>query len=233
MYWVRRLLVLGVACALVFGIAQMLDYRTDESGNELASSVAATPTASATEDRSPGPRRPRSAAEREQRKQERSRLAQPEGPCEDSDVLVTPIIGDAHLGSPVKIVLEVTTVESDACFFEVEPESVFLNIDGEEGTLWSSQQCPDAMPTETVVARRDKAARVPMWWDAKLSDDGCPSWRLWVDEPGGYTAIAAVRGSVTPVAIEFYLGGAVAETVTETATPTPTDKPSPKKDRDR
>ncbi len=229
--------MLGVACALVFGIARLLDHTTDGSGGEQAAPVAGAPTPSATEDPPTGPRKLRPAEKREQRKQERSRLAKPEGPCEDSDVLVTPVVGDAHLVSPVRIVLEVTTVEAEACYFEVSPETVFVNIDGEDGTLWSSQHCSDAVPTETVVAGRDKAARVPMWWDAKLSDEGCPPWRLWVEEAGGYTAIAAVRGSVTPVAIGFFLGGAVAETVTQTATPTPTPTDEPtrtrKRDRDR
>jgi hypothetical protein len=68
-----------------------------------------------------------------------------------------------------------------------------------------------------------------MWWDGKESDEGCPTWSPWVDELGGYTAVAAVRGSVTPVATGFFLGGAVAPTVTRTATPTPTPTDEPKR----
>jgi hypothetical protein len=212
-----------VAFALVLGIAKLLDYSTGGSGGDQATPVAASPEPSMTEERSPGPRKRKAAEQRgRDEKGKKDQLARPDGPCEDSDVLVTPTITGAHAGSPVKVVLELTTVESAACWFEVSPESVFLNIDGESGTLWSSQHCPEAVPTETVVPRREHAARVPMWWDGKESDEGCPVWSPWIDVLGGYTAVAAVRGSVTPVATGFFLGGAVAPTVTETATPTPT-----------
>jgi hypothetical protein len=229
-YWFRRLLVLGVAFALVLGIAELLDYSTGNSGGEQAAPVAAAP--SSTAESSAGPRKQKPAKPRMRDEgREKDRLARPDGPCEDSDVLVTPTITDAHAGSPVKIVLEVTTVRSAACWFEVSPETVFVNIDGESGTIWSSQHCPEAVPTKNVVPRRERAARVPMWWDGKESEEGCPVWRPWIDVLGGYTAVAAVRGSVTPVAIGFFLGGAVAPTVTETATPTPTPERRKKSER--
>ncbi len=218
------MLVLGVALALVFGIAKLLDYSTGGSGGEQASPVAGSPEPSSSVEPSSRPRKKKPGKEEREKGDGKEQLARPDGTCEDSDVLVTPTISDAHAGSPVKVVLELTTVESAACYFEVSPESVFVNIDGETRTLWSSQHCPEAVPTETVVPRRERAAKVAMWWDGKESDEGCPTWSPWVDVLGGYTAVAAVRGSVTPVATGFFLGGAVAPTVTETATPTPTPK---------
>jgi hypothetical protein len=242
-YWFRRLLVLGIACALVVGIARLLDWSAEDPESEQASAVAGSPSATVSEDTtSPQPRkrqkqRPDKTGKGKGDDDKVDKAPRPDGPCEESDVLVTPTVPDAHAGSRVKIVLEVTTVESPACFFEVSPDSVFVNVDGEDGTLWSSQHCPDAVPTETVVARRERAATVPMWWDGRLSDEGCPTWSPWLEVQGGYTAIAAVRGSVTPVAIGFFLGTPVAATVTRAATPTPTptDEPSerdrPKRDR--
>ena len=223
-YWFRRLLVLGVACALVFGIARLLDYRSDEpeaTGSEQAAPVAGSPTSTATQ-------KPRKKPAKKQDEKGKDTLAKPQGPCDDSDVLVTPTIKDAHAGSPVKIVLELTTVEADACFWEVDPDSVFVNVDGEDGTIWSTQHCSDAVPTETLVPRKEKAAKVALWWNGKESDEECSPWTEWV-LAGAYTAVAAARGSVTPVATGFVLGGAVAPTITETPTPTPT----PKKKRDR
>lgn len=225
MYWFRRLLVLGVACALVVGIARLLDWTQDGSDDptaqqgDRAAAVAASaqPSASSTGK----PRKPRKADREQEPQPKEKELAEPHGTCEDSDVLVTPVITGAHAGSEVKIVLEVTTVKAAACFWEVSPDSVFVNIDGEEGTLWSSQQCPDVVPTESVVPRRERPAKVRLWWNGKQSDEGCPVWTEYVLS-GGYTVVAAARGSVTPVAIGFVLGGAVAPTVTKTPTPTPT-----------
>ena len=140
--------MLGLAVVLVVGIAWLLDYSTDGSGGEEASVVAASPTTTTT----PAPTSTRhgrklTKAEKKARREERQQLAQPQGPCDDGDVLVTPKITDAHAGSPVKIVLEVTTAESPACYWDLEPDSVFVNIqDDEDTTIWSSQQCPRAVP---------------------------------------------------------------------------------------
>ena len=222
-YWFRRALVLGLALVLVVGIAKILDYSTGGSGKEQATAVSApespSPTAS-----SSGHAKRLTKAQKAARRAERDKLAQPSGPCDDSDVLVTPTITDAHAGSPVKIVLEVTTAKSPACFWQVKPDSVFVNILDDEGTtLWSSQQCPNALPTKTIVPRRDKAAKVHLWWTGKESDETCSSWTDWV-LPGSYTAVAAAKGSITPVDNGFVLGNAVAPTVTETPTPTKTPK---------
>ena len=219
--------MLGVACALVLGIARQLDYSGDDTGGEQATTVAGSPGPSATgptAGATGGPRTAKREKAGQPKDKDKDQLARPEGPCDDDDVLVTPTISDAHAGEPVEIVLELTTVEADACFWEVTPESVFVNIQGDDGTLWSSQHCPAAVPTEQVVPRREKAAKVRMWWNGKESDEGCPAWSPWIDEVGSYTAVAAARGSVSPVATPFVLGGAVAPTVTMTPTPTPKGK---------
>lgn len=227
-YWFRRLLVLGVAAALVFGIARLLDYGGGSGQPEEATAVAGSPTATATSAAPPDDRKHKKQPVKD--KKGKDPLAQPEGDCDDSDVLITPTVNAAHAGSPVKIVLELTTAEEDACYWEVNPESVFVNLADEDGTFWSSQQCPSAVPTKQVVPRKEKAAKVAMWWDAKESDDDCSPWTDWV-LAGSYTATAAARGSVQTVTTGFVLGGAVAPTITETPTPTPTPKGEGKKGR--
>ena len=237
MYWVRRLLALGVVSgvvlAMVLGIARLLDYSSGDSKGEQATPVASSPGPS---DAQTDRRREKSSdgrgkQDKADRKKEQDKLARPEGPCDDGDVLVTPTVSDAHLGGPVKIVLEVTSIEAEACYWEVSPESVFLNIESDYGTIWSSQQCPDAVPTEQVVPRQERAAKVEMWWNGKESDDGCPSWAPWVETGGSYSAVAAALGSVTPVTTGFYLGPAVAPTITQTPTPTPSPTETDKKRR--
>jgi len=85
------------------------------------------------------------------------------------------------------------------------------------------------MPTESVVPRREKAAKVTLWWTPKESDEECSASTDWL-LTGSYTAVAAAKGSVTPVPTGFVLGGAVAPTVTATPTPTPTPTKKPKSD---
>ena len=220
-YWFRRVLVLGVALALVFGIAKLLETTGGDSGIDTATPVVSTPSATPSAvDPSASPQE-RLTRKQRQAERKRDRLPQPTGPCAEDDVRVNPSVIGAHAGGEIEIVLEVSTAEADACTWEVSPESVFLTVAGESGVLWSSQECTDVIPVETVVARRERADRVSVTWNGKESDEGCTDSTLWVEE-GLYSATAVARGSVTPLDTEFVIQGAVARTVTKTPTPTPT-----------
>jgi hypothetical protein len=227
--------VLALAFALVFGIGRLLGGGDGgaAAGSESASPVGSTPRTAATTttpsapmsippsvSATPGPAGTGSG------KQRKAALAAPEGPCKDSDVLVTPSLTGAHAGGEVEVVLELTTVEEAACTWEVSPDSVFLSITTEDGPVWSTQDCPDAVPTQAVVPRRDKADKVTVVWSGRESDDSCSASAPWVLQ-GVYTATAVARGSVTPVDVGFVLGNAVRPTKTETPTPTPTPTRTP------
>ena len=222
-YWVRRTVVLLVALALVFGVAQLLGRTGGDPGADTATPVVASPTGTPrVEEPTPGT----SAAEEREALgkrlagKRRDRLPRPEGPCDDSDVVVTPSITEAHAGAAVDIVLKLTTVEAKACRWQVSARSIFLTITSEDGVIWSSQECPGAIPEEAVVPRRKRAAEVTVVWNGRESDADCTRAPPWVLS-GSYSASAVARGSVTPVESEFVLGPAVQPTVTKPATPTP------------
>jgi hypothetical protein len=223
-YWVRRFLVLGVfpllVVGLVLGTARLLgaggggaQARPASAPADLATSSAPLPTPAATP--SEGAASPR---------RHKERLAQPDGPCDDSDVVVTPDVPQAHAGAPVTIKLRLTTQTEEACTWEVSPDSVFVTVSGEHGILWSSQQCPRAVPTRAVVPRREKADTVAVVWDGHASDDRCSRFTDWV-LPGALTVTAVAKGSVNPLEAAFVLQPAVRPTVT--VTPTPTRSPRP------
>ena len=215
--------MLAVACGLVFGIAQLLGGTSGDSG-ESAAPVASSPSATPT---GPTPtRRPEVEKPKSTKQPKKPRLPRPDGPCADSDVVITPTITNAHVNQPIKVVLWLTTQESEACTWEVTPESVFLTIGSEDGTLWSSQQCPEVVPTEAVVPRREKADKVILWWNGRESDPACTRYTPYVWF-GSYTVTAVARGSVDPVEADFVLEDAVRPTVTVTPTPTETATPGP------
>ena len=135
--------------------------------------------------------------------------------------MVTPVVRDAHVNQPIKVVLQLTTRKSKACTGRVDRHSVFVTISASDGPLWSSQQCPAVVPTQDVVPRSKKADKVKLWWNGKESDAGCTSSTAWVF-PGSYTISAVARGAVKPVESQFVLCGAQRPTVTVTPTPTPT-----------
>lgn len=231
-YWTRRVLVLLVVLALLWGVGRLLGGKATGESAGSASDTAApvravpkaptSPTGSLLSTTDPGPptaaatpRRVRSSSG------ENTRPATPEGTCADSDVLVTPLVKEAHVGQPIEIVLLLSTVEAEACLWEVHPDSVVLRITQTGDPVWSSQHCPGLIPVEEVVPRRTKADRVVVPWDGTLSAPGCTAPAGWA-YPGEYAVAAVARGAVTPVETEFTLEKAVPATVT--ASPTPTGK---------
>ena len=219
-YWVRRLLVLGVAALLVLGLTKLLSHGGSEGGG-TATIVRGESTAEPTTVTTPtAPSSPTATLP-----VRKGRLPQPEGSCDPSDVLVTPTVEEAHVAQPVRIVLEVTTLLSPACTFEVSPETVVVRLLALKRSepLWSSQQCTTAVPDKTVVARQTKPGRVALLWEGRTSDRECSDVTDWVF-PGTYVAQAIAVGSTRATSSEFVLGPAVRPTVTRT--PTPTASPS-------
>lgn len=235
-YWVRRLLVLVLVPALlvgsVVGIAHLLGSRTGTDAAVRVGSGAARDTGTAEPTPTSAGAKPSptlSATSGPTTKSPRG-LPQPDGPCRPDDVLVTPRLPDPHAGAPVSVVLLLTTLESDACTFDVDSQSVFLTVSAEDGPMWSSQQCPTAIPTTTVVPRRERAARVLVTWHGRESDPTCSEYSPWV-LAGEYVASAVARGSVSPIDVGFVL--LPAERPTVTITPTPTATPTEGSDTGR
>lgn len=225
-YWFRRLLVVALAVGLVVGIAQLLGRGTGSADPEpdkaspVAGSPVSEPTRTATTQSTRPADEPDRPARKRDRKERKPQLARPTGPCADSDVLITPTIGAAYAGQPVKVLLELTTVEAEACYWTVDAEAVLFTVEGEDGAIWSTRDCPAAVPTKDVVPRREKAATVVLWWDGTESGEGCTR-ESWVFS-GTYRAVAVARGSVTPIETGFVLAPAPTPTITRTVTPTPT-----------
>lgn len=218
-FWVRRGVVLGVVGGLVWaviGVVGLLDLSMDGSEPAQATTTAADSTddeadAETRAERRQAARRERRAARLANRAADAADPAKdpgkamPTGPCADSDVVVTPTVPDGHAGGTVEIVLELTTLRSPACTWQVDPGSVFVTITKGTTTLWSSQHCPGALPRASAVPRRDRPDRVSFDWSGKESQPGCTVATDWV-WPGTYTINAVARGSVEAVEASFALG---------------------------
>jgi hypothetical protein len=242
-YWFRRVLVLAVAFGLVFGIARLLGATAGDDSERAAqvaapqapTSGAATPTPSADQQEDAEDAAGQDTAEKAKAraKKKRKRLPQPNGPCLESDVVVTPLVRTQPAGQRVRIVLQVGTLEAPACYWEVTPDSVFVTIASDDlGLLWTTQHCREAVPTADVVARKEKPARVAFFWDGRESDEECSGAGPWVTS-GDYLAEAAARGSTEVQEAVFVLGPAATPTITKTPTPTQTPAPTarPKQSR--
>jgi hypothetical protein len=222
---VRRLLVLGTAFALVFGIGRLLTSGSDgSSGEDTAAEVAANTTPSTTPTTEPTTSTP-TRTHHTKTADPTPTLAAPEGECDSTDIAVTPKVTNAVGGRDVRIVLQLRTLESPACTWGIGRDALTVNITSGDDQIWSSRQCPRAIPVRDVIVRRAVTTDVDLVWNAHRSDDECSRFAAWA-EPGWYhVTVAAVGGE--PSDLQFELTTPVAATITKTASPTQSPSHSP------
>jgi hypothetical protein len=228
-YWVRRLLVLGTAFALVLGIGHLLSGGSDAtSGEDAAAQVAAdsSPTFApsltdlTTPSQTAGPGRGHTSTA-----DPSPTLAAPEGECSGTDIAATPQIENAVAGRDVTIVLQLRTLESEACTWRTGRDALTLSITSGKDDIWSSRQCPRVIPVRDVIVRKAVTTNLAVTWNAKRSDDECSKLTHWA-MPGWYHVTAAALGG-EPSDVQFELVRPTAATITKTASPTDSPGGSP------
>lgn len=227
-YWTRRLLVLGTAFLLVFGLARVLTGSSDASseagGQAVRSAATPTPTTpTVTQTVGPG----REQRDRKGKQAKAPVLADPEGTCVDQDVAVEPTVRRPYAGQEVAIVLKLSTLESEACTWEVSPESVTVKITSGKDDIWSSRECPGSIPTEDVVVRDNVDTSVAVTWHGRRSDEECSRLTQWA-LPGYYHVTAAALAG-EPEDVQFELERPRRPHVTKTVQPKPEDEGKAKK----
>jgi hypothetical protein len=208
-YWVRRVLVLGVALGMVFGIAHLLGGTGSEPDGEAARVVGAasgsdspSSTALSTADARPTRDNGKGKPGKKKPKKTETPLAEPSGPCEDSDIVATPKVkGAAHAGSRVTFRVKLTTIESPACTWRVSSGSLAVKLVSGSDRIWSSQDCPASIRSADVVVRQEHPAKVDLTWRGRRSDSSCSNTALWA-QPGWYHVQAAAFGA-EPTDVQF------------------------------
>jgi hypothetical protein len=226
-------MVLSVMLGLVFGVAQLLG-RSSSGDDEPAKATtvgAASARTSPTPPVSTADARP-GADDKKRRKQAKQKktetpLPEPTGPCADDDIVVTPeVVGTAYAVSPVTMRLNITTVSSPACTWHASPRTLAVKLVSGSDRIWSTQDCPSAVPDMEVVARKEKAAVVDVTWRGQRSDSSCSKTTRWA-LPGWYHIQAAAFGA-EPTDVQFELLHPVAKTITPTPKPDKRDKKAEK-----
>lgn len=221
-YWRRRVFVLGVAFALVFGIARVLTGGSDASSDKPVAEQAGArvqPSRTVTAGATPPTGSPTGAATGATAPTTPT-LAAPQGPCPAADVVVTPSVpAPAVAGSDVTLRLSLQTKTAEACTWQVSSSTVIVKISDGSRQLWTTQQCTAAVPPTPVVVRRAVATVVDLTWTStRQSDAGCTRRAGWVTS-GDYTIAAAALGG-EPASAEFVLVKPTAPTTTATTKPT-------------
>jgi len=229
-YWTRRLLLVVVAFALVFGIARLLGSGGSGSPEARPVGADASSSAPASDPLTPQttPNAPSSAGTGPAGAKTPSPtpLASPAGPCSDSDVVATPSVKKAaYAGRPVVFTMTLTTLSSPACTWDVSSRALVVKVTSGSDRIWSTQECSGAVPKQSVVVRKDHPVDVSVAWNGQRSDSDCTRSTTWA-EPGWYHAVAAAFGSA-PVDEQFKLLTPVRPTVTATPKPKKTPSKSP------
>lgn len=215
--------MLGVAFALVFGIARVLTGGSDASsdGKPVAEQAGAQvqPSRTVTAGATTATGSPAGAATGASAPATPT-LAAPQGPCPAADVVVTPSVpAPAVAGSDVTLRLALQTRTAEACTWQVSPATVTVKISDGSRQLWTTQQCTAAVPPTPVVVRRAVATVVDLTWaDTRQSDAGCTRRAGWVTS-GDYTIAAAALGG-EPASAAFVLVKPTAPPATATTKPT-------------
>lgn len=212
--------MLGVAALLVVGIGKSVSAVTgDDERSEAGPSTSQTTVGHprARRNRKPAPT-PTAEA-----------LVAPDGPCDPADLTVTPVVTKAYGGDNVTIGLAITSSESPACTFDVSPSSVVVRIVQGEDRIWSTQDCPDVLPTTEVIARPEVPGFAHVIWNGRRSAPGCPASTNWL-LPGTFQVQAAAYGSGA-TDVKFDLVAPPAPTVQASPTAEPSAKGAePKQD---
>ena len=146
-------------------------------------------------------------------------LPTPTSVCANEDVVVTPSADGAEAGARVQLVLTLRTRATPACTWQVSPDSVTLKITSGSDDIWSSQECPRAVPTQDVTLYRDTDTAVPVVWSGRRSDEECS--RLTEAAMPGWYHVAAAAYAGEPTSVQFELGVPAPVTITKTVEPEP------------
>lgn len=217
-YWFRRAMVLLTALALVFAIGRLLNGPGSSSPDDRATVTAASPSATPTLGLAgPMPIRPTSTGKaRPSATGTPVVLAAPTGPCAIDEITVTPTVPNATAGGRVSLTLELTGIKP-ACTFSVSSRTLVAKVTSGKDRIWSTQDCPSAVRSTSVVVRSAVPAVVVVPWSGRRSDDECSRSTPWA-LPGYYHLTAAVIGS-EPGDAQFRLGLPPRPVVTKTAHP--------------
>ena len=97
-----------------------------------------------------------------------------------------------------------------------------MTITSGNDDIWTTRECPTAIPVQDVVVRREVDTPVTVVWSARRSDETCSRLTAWA-YPGWYHVQAAALGG-EPTDVQFELVRPARAVITKTITPKPGKK---------
>ena len=229
-YWTRRIVVLAVPILLVVVLARVLGGSSDgqdaapdkatQAGAKVEESAVPT-TGPTVGEKDAGTKAKKGRKGKKKRAEETTPpepvLAEPTGPCADSDIVATPNLSTAPGGSPIAMRIDLRTKFAEACTWRASPETMTVTITSGDDYIWSTRECPAGIPPQDVVIRQAVDTPVVVTWSAKRSDETCSN-RTEYAFPGFYHVEAAALGG-EGTDVQFQLVAPQPGVVTRTVDP--------------
>ena len=229
-YWTRRVVVLAVPLLLVVVLARILGGSSDgqDAAPDKATQAGATvketaaPTTGPTAgEKAAGSKKGKKGKGKKRRNQETTPpepvLAEPTGPCADSDIVATPVITSAPGGTDLAITINLRTKLAEACTWQASPTTMTVTITSGEDYIWSTRECPAGIAPQDVVIRQAVDVPVVVTWSSRRSDETCSN-RTEFALPGFYHVEAAALGG-DGTDVQFELVPPQPGVITKTAEP--------------
>ena len=236
-YWRRRLLVLAVLIAIIWGIVQLVGLiRGDEDTTQPTAQD--TPSAAAPqESQEPVAPEPETGTDPE---------VQPGQPvplglttsadaCEPENIRTVAMVPEGQkAGGPVDIELLISTIDATACTFTPKRRDFLVVIEANEKPIYDSTVCKESFLSSPVVIAQGFGTLVSTTWTGKGSGKAC-STKEGFARGGKFTIKASAFGG-EPDQTAFTLASAPKPTPTPTPSETadskekskPSDKPTAK-----
>jgi hypothetical protein len=216
-YWVRRLLLLALVVIVVSAVWWLLsglgpqskDVGAAPQTSQVSQTVTpSSPTTDTSSSRGTGAGRhhhktPPGGTDAHPGRQHhhQPQLAASTGPCAPGDVAITVQVDGVTRGEAATATLSLTSLSTPACTLPVDSHAMVVRIVAKGGgVVWTSDDCPDAVPARQIVVRADPATTYRMAWDGHESVQGCTA-------PGRLAPAGDYWFQVALVGAEAYQGG--------------------------
>ncbi len=217
-YWLRRLMLLGVVVVVTAVLWWLISGSVGADGSPASDAAPKTPRSTgsapdstatspppatteppATTQTTPPkntPRSPNATTSSKPDKQDepnKTPLAEPNGDCSPDGVNMTIDVADVKSGRSNTATFLLTSTDTPACTLAVTAGKLVVKVTSGDDTVWSSDDCPDALLAKQLVVRADPPSSYQFKWNGARSSEGCQLDDTPL-EPGGYWVEAALIG---------------------------------------
>ncbi|TXJ07833.1 MAG: hypothetical protein E6Q27_00610 [Aeromicrobium sp.] len=221
-YWRRRLLVLAVLIALIWGIVQLVglvfgnDEKSEKKSAETSSAATPGPTDAPAENPEPtselGQAVPISLITATEK-------------CDPENVRILAMVPEGQqAGGPVNVEFLISSLDSHACTFTPAKRDLLVVIEANDKAVYDSSVCRESFLTNPVLVAQGFGTLVRTTWSGKGSGKACSANEGFVHGGTFVMKIGTLGGE--PDTTEFVLAAAPKPTPmptpTVSGTPTPT-----------